>query len=154
MRKSLHRPLVVAVLCWMDLAASPLVLADEPKTAANHAQVTAFQKAAPNNDRKVSRKEARRFVEIPLGIRRSDGKLKTRATNKVQIAEDSAWHPGGERVIFAMHCPERKRLQFYEFHPKTDDPPKLLKGQDADRSNSSACWTPDGKRLIVVSVAD
>ncbi len=81
-------------------------------------------------------------------------KLKTRATNKIQVAEDSAWHPGGERVIFAMHCSERSRLQLYEFNPKADDPPRLLNGQDATRNNSSPCWTPDGKRLIVVSVAD
>lgn len=81
-------------------------------------------------------------------------KLKTRATNKIQVAEDSAWHPSGERVIFAMHCAERARLQLYEFNPKTDDPAKLLNGQDATRNNSSPCWTPDGKRLIVVSVAD
>ena len=53
-----------------------------------------------------------------------------------------------------MHCPERVRLQLYEFNPKTDDLPKLLNGQDATRNNSSPCWTPDGKRLIVVSVAD
>lgn len=81
-------------------------------------------------------------------------KLKTRATNNVQVAEDSAWHPNGDRVIFAMHCPDRVRLQLYEFNPKTDDPPKLLNGQDPTRNNSSPCWTPDGKRLIVVSVAD
>jgi TolB protein len=81
-------------------------------------------------------------------------KLKTRASSKQQIVADSAWHPGGERIIFAMRCPERSRTQLYEFNPQTDDPPKLVNGQDAARSNSSACWTPDGKRLIVVSVAD
>src|SRR5437867_3365310 len=56
MHKSLHRnrPLVVAVLCWMCLASTRLVLADELDTAANDAQVQAFRKADRNHDAKLS----------------------------------------------------------------------------------------------------
>ncbi|WP_373649477.1 hypothetical protein [Schlesneria sp. DSM 10557] len=64
---------------------------------------------------------------------------------------DFAWHPRGERVVFAMFCKERGHTQLYEFNPGKDDPPVLLKGQDETRNNSDSCWTPDGKKLIVVS---
>jgi hypothetical protein len=42
-------------------------------------------------------------------------------------------------------------MQLYEFNPTTDAAPVLMKGQDPKRNNTDACWTPDGKRLIVVS---
>jgi hypothetical protein len=42
-------------------------------------------------------------------------------------------------------------VQLYEFNPSTDVAPKLVEGQDIARNNTDACWTPDGKRLIVIS---
>ncbi|HLQ46721.1 MAG TPA: translocation protein TolB, partial [Planctomycetaceae bacterium] len=62
-----------------------------------------------------------------------------------------AWHPEGNRVVFSMNCPERAVFQLYEFNPNSADPPQLLKGQDPATANTSACWTPDGKQLIVIS---
>ncbi len=78
-------------------------------------------------------------------------KLKTRAINKVGMMEDSAWHPNGKRIVIGMYCEERSHMQLYEFDSNTDDPPTLVKGQDPARSNASSCWTPDGKRLILMS---
>jgi len=46
---------------------------------------------------------------------------------------------------------ELGRFQLYEFDPDTDDPPRLMTGQDPERNNEDACWTPDGRQLIVVS---
>ncbi len=77
--------------------------------------------------------------------------LKVHHSTKDAVNADFAWHPQGNRIVFAMHCPERKRTQMYEFDPDKNDPPKLLKGQDETRNNTDMCWTPDGKRLIVVS---
>lgn len=67
------------------------------------------------------------------------------------INADFAWHPTQNRIVFAMLCPERKLTQLYEFDPTNEAPPKLMVGQDPARNNTDACWTPDGKRLIVIS---
>ena len=80
-----------------------------------------------------------------------DPDLKVHFSGKVNINADFAWHPKGDRVIFAMTCPERGFVQLYEFNPGTDAAPKLVEGQDITRNNTDACWTPDGKRLIVIS---
>ena len=77
--------------------------------------------------------------------------LKVHHSGKVSVNGDFAWHPQGDRIVFAMHCPERSRAQLYEFDPNKNDPPTLLKGQAETRNNTDICWTPDGKRLIVVS---
>jgi len=62
-----------------------------------------------------------------------------------------AWHPQGRRIVFAAHSEERKLTQLFEFDPDKDDTPTLVQGQDPKRNNTDACWTPDGKRLIIVS---
>lgn len=77
--------------------------------------------------------------------------LKVHHSGKVALNADFAWHPQGDRIVFAMHCPERSHVQMYEFDPDKNAPPTLLKGQDETRNNTDMCWTPDGKRLIVVS---
>ncbi len=77
--------------------------------------------------------------------------LKVHYSGKVALNADFAWHPQGDRIVFARYCTERTRVQMYEFNPEKNDPPTLLKGQDETRNNTDMCWTPDGKRLIVVS---
>ncbi len=77
--------------------------------------------------------------------------LKVRYLGKVAVNADFAWHPRGDRIVFAMQCPERSRVQLYEFDPDADEPPRLFPGQPVDRNLSDCCWTPDGKRLIVIS---
>ena len=42
-------------------------------------------------------------------------------------------------------------VQLYQFNPNTADPPVLVAGQDVTRNNTDACWTPDGKRLLIIS---
>ena len=70
------------------------------------------------------------------------------------VATDFAWHPDGERIVCCLYCPERGVSQLYEFNPNSNDPPQLLKGQNPKTANTAACWTPDGKRLIVISGND
>ena len=77
--------------------------------------------------------------------------LKVHHSGKVSVNADFAWHPQGNRLVYAMYCPERTHVQLYEFDPNKNDPPTLMKGQDETRNNTDMCWTPDGKRLIVVS---
>lgn len=78
-------------------------------------------------------------------------KLTVHLSTKLNVNADFAWHPGGKRVIFSMFCPERNHVQMYEFDPDQKDPPTLVKGQDEHRNNTDMCWTPDGKRLIIIS---
>lgn len=63
---------------------------------------------------------------------------------------DFAWHPGGDRIVVSMFCPERGRSQLYEFNPNDDKPPTLFPGQNPATNNTDACWTPDGRELIIV----
>lgn len=77
--------------------------------------------------------------------------LKVHHSGKLAINGDFAWHPTEERIVFTMICPERSRMQLYEFNPNKPDPPTLMKGQDETRNNTDISWTPDGKRLIIVS---
>ena len=77
--------------------------------------------------------------------------LKVHHSTKDNVYADFAWHPNGARIICSMHCATRGYIQLYEFNPNTSDPPVLVKGQDPARNNTDASWTPDGKRLIVVS---
>lgn len=81
----------------------------------------------------------------------ADSEIKIHYSGKDHVNADFAWHPKGDRIVFARFCPEAGFTQLYEFNPLKDDPPMLLKGQDQTRNNSDADWTPDGKRLIVVS---
>ena len=77
--------------------------------------------------------------------------IKVHHTGKQAVNADFAWHPRGGRIVYSMFCEKRGFTQLYEFNPNKDDPPTLVNGQDETRNNTDVCWTPDGKRLIVVS---
>jgi TolB protein len=77
--------------------------------------------------------------------------LKVHHSGKLAINADFGWHPKGDRIIFAMQCIERGFTQLYEFNPQKSDPPVLVVGQDKARNNTDVSWTPDGKRLFIVS---
>ncbi len=75
-----------------------------------------------------------------------DVKLKQHVTGK-NPAQKYSWHPTDPRLVFPMHSPERGRSQLWEFNPLTDDPPKLVPGQDAETAVEGGVWSPDGKLL-------
>ncbi|MDB5346447.1 MAG: translocation protein TolB [Schlesneria sp.] len=77
--------------------------------------------------------------------------LRVHHQGKVEVIGNLVWHPLEDRVIFAKYCAERGFKQLYEFNPTNETAPTLVKGQDVGRNNTDACWTPDGKRLIVIS---
>ncbi|HWB09793.1 MAG TPA: EF-hand domain-containing protein [Pirellulales bacterium] len=62
-----------------------------------------------------------------------------------------AWHPKESRIVFARPDPERRVMQLFQLDPQTNDPPAWVTGQDPATHNEDPCWTPDGKRLIVVN---
>lgn len=77
-------------------------------------------------------------------------RLKVHYSGK-SVSTDFGWHPKENRIVFCMYCTERKNSQLYEFNPDSDEPPKLVAGQDEKSSITSPCWTPDGKQVIVVT---
>jgi Tol biopolymer transport system component len=61
------------------------------------------------------------------------------------VAEDVAWHPDGTRIVIP------KAGQLYVLNPDTDDPPSLVPGLPADRTNAGMCWSRDGEILVFMS---
>jgi len=82
---------------------------------------------------------------------RDEPRLKVHHSTTMNVNADFAWHPNGDRIVFAMLCQERDCTQLYEFNPNKDDPPKLVDGQDETGNHTDVCWTPDGRQLIVVT---
>jgi len=63
-----------------------------------------------------------------------------------------AWTHDGKRLFFSQQSAERKnRFQLFVLAADMMDPPELLSGQDANRGNSAAVESPDGKQLLIVS---
>lgn len=105
------------------------------------------------DSKRVCFKGVKQNLTEEVGVVWVDGgepRLKVHYSGK-NVATDFGWHPKGDRVLFCMYCIERKNLQLYEFNPNTDDPPKLVNGQDEKSRITSPCWTPDGKQLIVIT---
>lgn len=108
---------------------------------------------SPGNDRLCLKGVKSDGTEEIATLTFADGKstLKIHHSGTVEVHPDFAWHPKGDRIICALFCPNRGVTQLYEFNPDKPDSPKLVKGQDETRNNTDIAWTPDGKKLIVVS---
>lgn len=82
----------------------------------------------------------------------SDRDLRVHYSGENRTENDIAWSPDGKRVLFGMKAPEDKYMMMYEFNPNTKDPPQRLRGQDPEAGQlCDACWTPDGKQIIINS---
>ena len=71
-------------------------------------------------------------------------------TNRT-IEGSVSWHRDGNRLVFPMRNQEQQRLQLFELNPNGDAAPTLVKGQPPSAEVRAACWTPDGKQVIVVT---
>lgn len=60
-----------------------------------------------------------------------------------------AWSPTESRILFVKLDPETRRHQIYYVDPDTQDPPRLLPGQDDLRNYSDVAYSPDGKKIVV-----
>lgn len=70
---------------------------------------------------------------------------------KEKMGSNLAWSPDGKQILMNKWCNQRKRQQVYVLDVDSDEPAKLLEGQDPQRSNTSAEWSPDGKKIIFTS---
>ncbi len=70
-------------------------------------------------------------------------------TNRT-IEGSISWHRDGDRLVFPMRNQEQKLLQLFELNPNGDKAPTLVKGQPLSAEVRAACWTADGKQIIVV----
>jgi len=82
--------------------------------------------------------------EIAIVTVDGDPQLKV-CCDAADVAEDVSWHPDGNRVVIP------KAGQLYELNPDSDDPPRLVPGPPADRTNAGMCWSRDGETLIFMS---
>jgi len=63
---------------------------------------------------------------------------------------DPAWSPDGRKLYFGLLSPEHKRHLVHELDVAGGGEPRLVKGQDLSvAAATNACWTPDGRRLII-----
>ncbi len=108
---------------------------------------------SPTSDRLCFKAENARGVAsvVTMWLADREPRLNVHVTNPGHIGAGFTWHPNGDRVVFSMYSAEHKHNQLYEFNPDTNEHPILFKGQDPNRNQSDPRWTPDGKRLIVVS---
>ena len=79
----------------------------------------------------------------------SSGGLKVRLQAKT--GNNIAWHPDGKQIAFHQWCPDRKCHQVYVIDADSDEPPTRLEGQDPQRNNTSATWSPDGEKILFSS---
>jgi Tol biopolymer transport system component len=64
--------------------------------------------------------------------------------------DHTSWAPDGRRVVFCWH-PTDEKGQLYVMDVDSNDPPQLLPGQDPNRHNTNADWSPDDKTIIFAS---
>ena len=59
-----------------------------------------------------------------------------------------AWSPIESRILFVALDPQTRRHQIYFVDPDTNDPPRLLPGQDDLRGYSDVSYSPDGRKIV------
>jgi TolB protein len=59
-----------------------------------------------------------------------------------------SWNADGQRLVFPERTPTRMELR--ELNPKTNDASIPVPGIPPEAKIASACWIPDGSRLIVL----
>ena len=62
--------------------------------------------------------------------------------------EYSSWSPDGSRLVVSWQAPGESTYQLYTLSAEGDDIPKLVIGQQTDRSNLQPDWSSDGEYLV------
>ena len=103
--------------------------------------------------RKIAFKGQRTDGKIEIGIVDARGAKDGLVTRyEGDVTPNVAWSHDSKQILFSRATPERmNRVQLYVMDASTKDPPQLLAGQDPERANVTAAFSPDGKSLLVAS---
>jgi Tol biopolymer transport system component len=71
---------------------------------------------------------------------------------EAKIIWNLSWSSDRNRIFFAQPVAKlNNRNQIWWMNADTHDEPELLAGQNTERGNSAAVFSPDGKRLLMIS---
>jgi len=99
---------------------------------------------------KAQRADNEKFELVIIDARGAQHGLITRV--EAEVTPSLTWTRDSKRIYFSQKTASRNnRVQLYTAAADTQDAPELLSGQDAQRANTYAIPSPDGKRLLVVS---
>jgi Tol biopolymer transport system component len=103
--------------------------------------------------RKIAFKGQRTDGRVEIGIVDAKGMKDGHVTRfEGEVTPNVAWTHDSKQLVFSRATPERKnRVQLWIMNAGTKDPPQLLSGQDAERINVTAAFSPDGQSLLVAS---
>ncbi|MCI0358782.1 MAG: DPP IV N-terminal domain-containing protein [Planctomycetaceae bacterium] len=103
--------------------------------------------------RRIAFKGQRTDGRIEIGIVDARGAKEGLVTRfEGEVTANVAWSHDSKQILFSRATPERmNRVQLFVMDADTKDPPKLLSGQDPQRVNMTAAFSPDGKTLLVAS---
>ncbi len=96
--------------------------------------------------------------ESELCIVSTDGSDNTpRVLVRGSVSTHCAWSPDGKRIVICLNDKETGRSQLHLVNVyliESSEPvmPVLLEGQDPDRVNVSPDWSPDGSKIVFVSI--
>jgi Tol biopolymer transport system component len=67
------------------------------------------------------------------------------------LARHCSWSPDGRRIAIGWKPSGEVLEQIYFVDIDSNEPPRLLDGQDTNRSNACPDWSPDGRTIVFVS---
>ncbi|MCG8450833.1 MAG: hypothetical protein MI725_14795 [Pirellulales bacterium] len=65
----------------------------------------------------------------------------------------SSWSPDGKQIVFSWRSTSMEPYQLYLVEADSEDPPKLLPGQNNWLHNTDPAWSPDGKKIVYAASA-
>ena len=94
---------------------------------------------------KGSNMDQKTYEIATLNIAGKQQGYKVHYSNKTAPYADIAWHPSGEKIVFAAGSQPRQLMQF---NPAEDKPPAPIDIKVNGTIIGDVCFTPDGQSLL------